>query len=102
MKEVKLSTDEKYLILEEIIFKRPKPLKTIEVKVSTANSQPGISSKADFVHVIRNLPDANAFLDLGPIPGKSKTERYKHKDPDIGLIITRYLFYKVELYHLGE
>lgn len=102
MREVKLSEDKKYLILEEIRFKRSKPLKTIEVRVSTANSQPGISSKVDFVRAIKNLPKANAFLNLGPIPRKSKTERYEHEDPDIGFITTRYQFHKVELYHLGE
>ncbi len=101
MKEVTLSTDEKYLILGEITFKRPIiPLKTIEVKVSTANSQPGISSKVDFVDAIKNLPQVNAYLNLGIIPEKSKVERITFSDNSEG--IAHWVFYKVELYHLGE
>lgn len=100
MKEVTLSTDEKYLILEEIRFKRLEPLKTIEVKVSTANSQPGISSKVDFVRAIRNLPQANAYLNLGIIPEKSKVERITYSDNSEGT--AHWVFYQVELYHLGE
>jgi len=101
MKEVTLSTDGKYLILEEIRFKRPKPLSTIEVKVSTANSPPiRIDIKEDFVDAIKNFPDANAYLNLGSIPEKSKAERITFSDNSKG---TAYWdFYKVELYHLGE
>ena len=103
MKEIALSADEKYLIFEGIKFKRLKPLSTIEVKVSTANpSNTRIDIKKDFVDAIKNFPDANAFLNLGPIPEKLEAEEREHEDPNVGFIIISYRFYKVELYHLGE
>lgn len=104
MKEVKLFEDKKHLVdSDEIKFKRPKPLSTIEVRVSTAESpNTRIDIKRDFVVAIQNFPYANAYLNLGPIPGKSETKEREHKDPDIGFIHVSYWFYKVELYHLGE
>jgi len=99
-----LSWDGKHLIdSDEIKFKRPKPLTTIEVKVSTANpSDTRIDIKEDFVNAIKKFPDANGYLNLGLIPEKSETKEREHEHSDIGFIITSYRFYKVELYHLGE
>lgn len=103
MKEVILSADEKYLILGKMRFKRPTPLSTIEVKVSTANlSDTRIDIKEDFVDAIKNFPDVNAFLNLGPIPGKLETEEREHEHSNVNFIITSYRFYKIEIYHLGE
>ena len=104
MKEVILSEAGTYLVDSDgIKFKRPKPLSTIEVKVSTVNPpNTRIDTKVDFVDAIENFPDVNAYLNLGPILGKSKTEQFEPEDPEMGTVTTRYWFYEVELYHLGE
>lgn len=102
MKEVKLSEDKRYLIDSDgIRFKRPrKPLATIEVKVSTANPHPiRIDTKTDFVNAIKRTPKANTYLNLGPIPEKRKIE-IKHS-PYFGTITSPYIFYQIDLYHLG-
>jgi len=102
MKEVELSKDKKYLVDSDgIKFKRPKPLSIIEVKVSTPNLSSRIDAKENFVDAIKNFPDVNAYLNLGPIPGKLDIKEREHEDPDIGFIITAYRFFKIELYHLG-
>jgi len=90
-------------MLEGIRFKRPKPLSTIEVKVSTAESpNTRIDTKRDFVVAIQNFPDVNAFLNLGVIAGKFKAEEHEHNNSDTPTSSAYYEFYKVELYHLGE